>query len=93
MFLGMVALYMSKIMHDSESFVYRGKDTQLSLTDADLLDGASLEAIMKTTCQNDDDTVRRGLRVEFTLGSSTYATMAIRELTHGGATGKVAVET
>ncbi|OAV88384.1 hypothetical protein PTTG_08201 [Puccinia triticina 1-1 BBBD Race 1] len=74
-----------KILHlprDVQSQVYQYEDPDLPLTqaDEDSLLGFELPDLKEWTAESAEQKKNLALKVEFTLGSSAYATMALREI-------------
>ncbi|KAA1067621.1 hypothetical protein PGT21_011657 [Puccinia graminis f. sp. tritici] len=74
-----------KILHlprDVQSQVYEYEDPDLPLTqaDEDSLLGFELPNLKEWTAESAEQKKNLALKVEFTLGSSAYATMALREI-------------
>lgn len=65
---------------------YGGEDEQLVLTDLEKLNGRTLDDVNGVDGM-EQDKERIALVLKMQLGSSQYATMALRELTKGGAVG------
>ncbi|KAH9441108.1 hypothetical protein H4Q26_013066 [Puccinia striiformis f. sp. tritici PST-130] len=74
-----------KILHlprDVQSQVYEYDDPDLALTqaDEDSLLGFELPSLKEWSAESTEQKKNLALKVEFTLGSSAYATMALREI-------------
>ncbi|MBW0499794.1 hypothetical protein O181_039509 [Austropuccinia psidii MF-1] len=74
-----------KIMHqpkdvDCNFFAYEDPDLPLTQADEDVLLGMELPDLEEWTSQSAEKNKSLAMKVEFTLASSTYATMALREI-------------
>ena len=80
----------------SDIVTYTNESEQLMLTDMDIIEGRTLADITvkldgeASNLHHNADATKTALLVHFSLKASAYATMAIRELTHGGVLGKEA---
>lgn len=74
-----------KILHlprdvQSQVYEYEDPDLPLSQADEDNLLGFELPSLREWTDESREQKKNLALKVEFTLGSSAYATMALREI-------------